>query len=182
MAWTAPMTAVANTVFTAAQFNTHVRDNLLETAPAKASAAGQLFVSTGLNAIVARTPTVARVAAAESTTTIGSFGDLSTVGPTVGPIATGSSAIVVLSAQQENGTGTGGAIMGYAVTGASSIAATNDKCLRHRSGTGGMQNRASTVVFETGLTPGNNTFTAKYTTPTAGTATFAGRELAVIPL
>src|SRR3546814_19340432 len=54
MAWTAPMTAVANTVFTAAQFNQHVRDNLNETAPAKATAAGGYFVATGVNAIAQR--------------------------------------------------------------------------------------------------------------------------------
>ena len=54
MAWSAPMTAVANTVFTAAQFNQHVRDNLNETAPAKATASGGYFVATGVNAIAQR--------------------------------------------------------------------------------------------------------------------------------
>lgn len=182
MAWTSPLTAVANTALTAAQWNASVRDNLNETAPAKATAAGQLFVSTGLNAIVARTPTVARVATGQTTTSVNSFGDLATVGPTVGPLVTGSAAIVIMSASMENGTGGGGAIMGYAVTGASSIAASNDKALRHRSGTASQANRASTVAFEIGLTPGSNTFTAKYTTPTGGTATFTDRELLVIPL
>ena len=37
MAWTAPMTAVSGSVLTAAQWNTNVRDNLLETAPANCS-------------------------------------------------------------------------------------------------------------------------------------------------
>ena len=54
MAWSAPMTAVSGSVLTAAQFNTYVRDNLNETAPAKATAAGQIFVSTAANAIAAR--------------------------------------------------------------------------------------------------------------------------------
>jgi hypothetical protein len=53
MAWTAPGTAVGNTLLTAAFWNTHVRDNLLETAPAKATAAGQLFQATAPNAIAA---------------------------------------------------------------------------------------------------------------------------------
>jgi hypothetical protein len=35
--WTAPMTAVAHTAFPATSFNTYVRDNLLESAPAKAT-------------------------------------------------------------------------------------------------------------------------------------------------
>lgn len=182
MAWSTPLTAVSNSQLTAAQWNASVRDNLLETAPAKATAAGQIFVATGSNVIAARTPTTARIATGQTTTSVNSFGDLATVGPTVGPILTGSAAIVIMSASMENGTGGGGAIMGYAVTGASSIAADNSKALRHRSGTASQANRASTVAFETGLTPGSNTFTAKYTTPTGGTATFTDRELLVIPL
>lgn len=45
------MTFVSNAVLTAAQLNTHLRDNLLETAPAKATAPGRFIVSTGLNSI-----------------------------------------------------------------------------------------------------------------------------------
>lgn len=47
MAWTTPMTAVANEVFTAAQYNTYVRDNLLETVPAKAQFPSQYFYKLG---------------------------------------------------------------------------------------------------------------------------------------
>lgn len=56
MAWTSPMTAVANTEFTAVQFNTHIRDNLLETAPAKAVNPGSYFAVSGTNSIAERTP------------------------------------------------------------------------------------------------------------------------------
>jgi hypothetical protein len=45
------MTAVTNATFTAAQFNTHVRDNLLETAPAKATAADRFILTDGANAV-----------------------------------------------------------------------------------------------------------------------------------
>ena len=38
-------------VVTAAQMNAHVRDNLLETAPAAATAADELIVTTAANAI-----------------------------------------------------------------------------------------------------------------------------------
>lgn len=51
MAWTAPRTWVTSEVVTATMMNAHVRDNLLETAPAKASAKGDLFAATGANAI-----------------------------------------------------------------------------------------------------------------------------------
>lgn len=49
------MTAVANAALTAAQWNTHVRDNLMETLPAKVNAARQIGLSTGPNAIKAVT-------------------------------------------------------------------------------------------------------------------------------
>lgn len=51
MSWTSPRTWVANEVVTASLMNTHVRDNLLETAPAKVSAAGDILYATGANAI-----------------------------------------------------------------------------------------------------------------------------------
>jgi len=51
MSWTAPRTFVTAEVVTASIMNTHVRDNLLETAPAKATAAGDIFVATAANAI-----------------------------------------------------------------------------------------------------------------------------------
>ena len=55
MSWTAPRTWVTSEVISAALMNTHIRDNLLETAPGKATAAGDLFYATGANAI-ARLP------------------------------------------------------------------------------------------------------------------------------
>jgi hypothetical protein len=51
MAWTAPRTWVALETVTAALLNTHLRDNLLETAPAKASAQADTFYATAANAI-----------------------------------------------------------------------------------------------------------------------------------
>lgn len=51
MAWSTPITAVSGTILTAAQWNTHVRDNLLETMPAKATTADRMFVTTGPNSI-----------------------------------------------------------------------------------------------------------------------------------
>lgn len=51
MAWTAPRTFVTDEVVSASQLNAHVRDNMLETAPAKAAAAGDLFQASAANAI-----------------------------------------------------------------------------------------------------------------------------------
>ncbi|MCG3776344.1 MAG: hypothetical protein JW395_3198 [Nitrospira sp.] len=50
MAWVAPRTWTALETATAAMFN-GVRDSLLETAPAKATASGDIFYATGANAI-----------------------------------------------------------------------------------------------------------------------------------
>lgn len=51
MAWTAPRTWVAAETLTAALLNTHVRDNLLETAPAKVTTAGDITYATAANTI-----------------------------------------------------------------------------------------------------------------------------------
>lgn len=51
MAWTAPRTWVAAEVVTAAILNQHVRDNLLMTAPAVVTAAGDLAYGTAANAL-----------------------------------------------------------------------------------------------------------------------------------
>jgi hypothetical protein len=47
------MTAVSGAALTAAQWNTHVRDNLLETGPAKVSASNQFLISSGPNSLQA---------------------------------------------------------------------------------------------------------------------------------
>lgn len=51
MAWTSPRTWVAGETVTAALMNTHVRDNLLETTPAKVTTQGDIVYATGANAI-----------------------------------------------------------------------------------------------------------------------------------
>lgn len=51
MAWSTPFTAVDGNAFTAAQFNASVRDNLLETAPAKVTTGGALMASVGAHEI-----------------------------------------------------------------------------------------------------------------------------------
>ncbi len=51
MAWTAPRPWVAAETLTAALLNTHVRDNLLEAAPAKVTTKGDLTVATAANSI-----------------------------------------------------------------------------------------------------------------------------------
>lgn len=49
MAWTAPRTWTTGEIVTAALLNTHLRDNLLETAPAKVTTAEDMIVGAGAN-------------------------------------------------------------------------------------------------------------------------------------
>lgn len=173
------MTAVANATFTAAQFNLYVRDNLNETAPAKASAAGQIFVSTAANAIVARTPDQDTVATSQGTSST-SYTDLATVGPTV-TVTTGVSAIVFLRANASNATATNVSSMCFAVSGASTVAAADSNSISLVNSGTAAGNRFGAAFLVESLTPGSSTFQAKYKSSGATTATFADRQLAVIP-
>lgn len=172
------MTAVANTVFTAAQFNTHVRDNLNQTAPAIATAPGQIFVATGVNSIAARTMARARVETAE-TTGSSSFTDLATVGPSV-TVTTGTQALVIITSAINNNTATVASSASFSVSGATAFSADNTVRIA-RDGVA-----ANTLVRYSGatlftLTAGSNTFTMKYSTQAATIATFSVREIIVIP-
>ena len=156
MAWTTPMTAVANAAFTAAQFNTYVRDNLNETAPAKATTAGSIFVATGANSIAERIVGTATVSASE-TTTLTSYTDLATPGPAI-TTTTGVTALVFVEAQLSNTTVASTAFADFEVTGATARAAADGTAIMNLSSTANSFIRASAVTTPT-LTGGSNTFT-----------------------
>lgn len=179
MAWTAPMTAAANSVFTAAQFNTHVRDNLLETAPAKATTAGRIFVATGANTIAERSIGTASIVTAENTTGT-SYGNLTTLGPQI-TITTGAQAVAFLSAEVSNNTAGNRCFVSVAVSGASTVAASDDDCLKYQAWGNNANHRGSAAIMFTGLTPGANTFTMQYKVD-GGTGTFQRRRLILIAL
>lgn len=177
MAWTAPMTFVDGVPLTASQLNTHLRDNMLESATAKASIAGGYFVSTGPNEIVERISRYQLINASDTSSST-SFDDLdSSSGPRV-TVTTGSAALVIvgctLSASSGANTQTR---MGYEVSGASSFTAEDSRALRN---TGTSAFTGSFVEYRTDLTPGVNTFTAKYRV-NANTGTFAQRRVIVFP-
>lgn len=176
------MTAVAGSVFTAAQFNTFIRDNLLETAPAKATTAGRHFAATGLNTIAERASATDFIGTTEMTGSA-AYVDLTTVGPTV-TVDTGVQAWVFTSAFVNNGTASTSNSFAHEISGATSSAANDNHrgvYVREGSTTGTTGARLTTVNLRTGLTPGSNTFTMKYKT-NAGTADFGSRTLAVMPL
>ncbi len=179
MAWTAPLTAVKGNTFTAAQFNASIRDNLLETMPGKASVADKLLVATGTNSITERSILVNTVATSESTTS-SFFTDLTTSGPAV-TVNTGTRALVMVSCRFSGNTLGNAPIVGYEISGASSVSPSIDFSLYAiTSGSTSRDIQLGSAHLVTGLTSGSNTFTLKYAVSSGGTATFANRQISVM--
>lgn len=179
MAYSTPLTAVSNATLTAAQWNASVRDNILETAVAKATAAGQFFVSTAANALAARTPGANSIATTETTTNT-SYVDLTTPGPAV-TVTTGTVALVVVGAKMSQNTNTAEMYAGFAVSGATTVAAADATAdFLEPATAAGTAIRASAVTMVTGLTAGSNVFTMKYRV-SAGTGSYGNRHIGVVP-
>lgn len=157
MAYTTPSTWVAGNVLTAAQLNQQVRDNVSFLAGTK----GAEIVTS-------------------QTTASTSYTDLATAGPAVSTL-TGTTALVLLSALLLNNTSTNLCYMGFAISGATTVAAGDEDALIYQAFANNGQAQMGTVVLVTGLTAGTNTFTAKYRV-NGGTGTFQRRRIAVIPL
>jgi hypothetical protein len=182
MSWTAPKTFVANAILTAAELNVHLRDNLAETAPAKATTAGSLFVATGLNSIAQRTVSAARVGTDQATNST-TYTNLTTPGPAV-TVTTGAQAFVIVSCRMSVANPSAPGFMAAAVSGATTRAALDAEAFMGMSNTfDPVIHAGSRVTLMTGLTPGANTFTAVYKSGTSGaTANFREREIGVLPL
>jgi hypothetical protein len=179
MAWSTPLTAVASTALTAAQWNASVRDNLLETPAAKATTAGTHFASTGANAIAERFILEAVVDTLETTTST-AYTTLATAGPTVANITTGQKALVWLNASMSNNTASQSSVASFAVSGATTDASADARGLYHDSPTANLSVRSGVCILQP-LTPGVNTFTTQYRVQ-GGTGTFLRRRLQVMAL
>jgi hypothetical protein len=172
------MTAVSGNVWTSAQFNAHIRDNLLETMPGKATAANRIFASSGINSIAERVPTQATVATSQ-TTTSATYTDLATTGPAV-TVTTGTKAIVWFGAEMSHSSNAETSCS-VAVSSATTVAASDNwRCMQSGT-TSGNANRFLVCHLFTNLTAGSNVFTMKYRTA-SGTATFVNRDIIVLPL
>lgn len=178
MAWTAPRTANTDEIWTSSDFNTYVRDNMLETMPGKATAANEYFVSTDLNAIVARSASSATVATSETTAST-SYTDLTTSGPAV-TVTTGRRALVFYSSGMSNSSASTQTFISVGVTSATTITADDDWCAMADGVDATRTNRFGMFHLFTTLTAGSNIFTMKYKVG-AGTGTFLNRHLIVIP-
>lgn len=180
MAWTTPMTAVANSVFTAAQFNTYVRDNLNETMVAKATAAGQYFVSDGNHSVAPRTPS------SSTNNTLGSFTSTSwtNIGNTLSSVTTGTEALVHISCWLRQSTADAVGTISYAVSGATTLSPDDHNNRINWDGVNTVQQtRMGSWSFHKNLVAGSNTFTMQGTTAIAGTTlTYNRSHIIVIPI
>jgi hypothetical protein len=160
MSWSAPPTAVTGAIITAAFWNTGGRDNLVD--------------------LDRRTsPTAATVDTGQTTSSL-SYTDLATAGPAVAvTIGSTGKALVAIYASLANTTNNY-ALAGYAVSGASTVAAADLAALQHGSS---IAIRAGATLLHESLIAGSNTFTMKYRKDAgAGTADFTGRRILVTPL
>jgi hypothetical protein len=175
------MTAVTGNVFSAAQFNQHVRDNLNTTAPAVATTAGRLIVTTAANVVTERNPSVTFTDPGDESTASTTYGNLTTFGPQVGEI-TGTRALIMIGCNASNNTGGLASRMVVEVTGATTIAADDANGMLIESGNANDAFQWTWTLILTGLNSGFNTFVAKYRTSAGGgVSTFNARLLCVVP-
>lgn len=164
MSWSAPPTAVTGAIITAAFWNTGGRDNLID--------------------LDRRTsPTGSVVATFESTSST-SYTDLATGGPAV-TVTIGSTgkALVAMHSAISNSISGVASYFGFAISGATTLAASDTTAIGFTSATAFAGIRTGTTLLVTGLAAGSTTFTAKYRQdPGAGGANFTDRRLAVTPL
>jgi hypothetical protein len=174
------MTAVYNTALTAAQWNTHVRDNSLLTMPALATAGSRWFISRNDSTkLQEETITSAQVATSETTTST-SYTALTTAGPAI-TCTTRTKALVFFGAKLENTTVDVSAFVSVAVSGATTIAASDEWCLTLDGAAAANANRWGMAKLFDNLTAGSNTFTLQYKVA-ANTGTFADRDIAVVAM
>jgi len=117
--------------------------------------------------------------ATNQTTTSTAYTDLATAGPAV-TLTTGTKALVIVGCGIYN-SAVNDTWMGFAVSGATTIAAADASALNIGGSNGTISITASRAILLTTLTAGSNIFTAKYRV-TAGTGYFLNRSIAVIDL
>lgn len=178
MAWTVPITFTDNSVLTASQLNTYLRDNMLETMPAKATTQSRVLSTFARNVLKEHVVNEATVSTSE-TTTSSEWGDLTTVGPSVSVDCESKALVLISSAMQTVGTPSVAAWVGFAVEGATQLDPDSSRALMTSNSS---KQRHGAGFLVTDLTPGINTFTLKYRNY-GGTSTvsFQNRRIAVMP-
>jgi hypothetical protein len=177
MAWTAPITWTDGAVLTAAQMNQQVRDNLLQTFPAKATTPGQYAVATGANAITMRAGEGQLVDSLHSVTSTSYAGG---AGPSVTKTVT-QGALVGIYSYIDNTASNHAAFMTFEVTGAHTLAALDHRAIAMSNGaTIAAAAQLGAVYYLDGFTAGSCQFVARYRV-SGGTGRFDHKRLWVMP-
>jgi hypothetical protein len=167
---TNPMTTTGDTIYSSSG-STPARLGIGSTGQVLTVAGGIPSWATAASGVPAND--AATVATLQSTTST-SYTDLATAGPAV-TVTTGTKALVIVTSEQYNNSAGEHARHGYAVSGATTIAATNAEAFVMNN-----YGRFSAVSIVT-LTAGSNTFTSKYSV-NSGTGNFGNRTIFVMNL
>ena len=204
MAWTAPKTFSAGSVLTAAELNTHLRDNMLETSAATVTTAGDFAYADAANSMGSRLAIGAAnthlvsdgtdpvwgaigtdTDSAQATWTNGSYLKLDalTGGTPLGgsvevAVTTGTQALVLWKARLETSAAGSITSMSYSVSGASTISAGDTQAIWYESsGNGDVANFGGFDLVT--VTAGANTF-ALEAKVNGGTGSLQHAEIIVV--
>jgi hypothetical protein len=177
VAYSTPLTAVANATLTAAQWNASVRDNILMTAPALATTQGAHWVSAGANSLTERYMVSNTVGTTETTAST-TYAALTTAGPSA-LVTTYGRCMVLFGCEITNNTAGSRSLMSYAVSGATTVSGADGSAVTFTAPTAAYVVQCSRVILQT-LTAGNNTFTAQYRV-LSGTGSFGQRTMILFP-
>lgn len=186
MTWKIPKTWVANSRLNDVDLNADLRDNMMETMPAKALSADKFFVSEGLNKIGMREILMSYSSVTATINSGTSLYRFASSGPDV-TITTGIMALCIWGSMINGQTTT------FAYHSVSPIVPAGytyywdsqmDTWALHygASRIAAHPFRAMSFKLFTGLTPGLNTFRSLYRYDGSGTATWVNRYLIVIAL
>lgn len=120
--------------------------------------------------------------ATEETTTSGTYTDLTTAGPAV-TLTTGTKVLVIVTADIRATSASRTGSMSYAISGATTSAASVDYCVSNPRLTASAEPQRFSGASRRTVTAGSNTFTAKYVSADgSATITFKNRDIIVIDL
>jgi hypothetical protein len=189
-------TVVAGTTITASWGNANVRDQVVT--PFASRSARNSAIASPIDGMIAAitgddvlsvynssawlsfTPLSANVATNESTSS-STYTALATAGPSV-TIETGTKALVILTAYMSPATQFSRGYMSVAVSGATTLAASDNFAVTFEAPNAGGADRQTAVALIDTLTAGVNTFTSQYRVAGGGSCSYQNRNLTVIGL
>lgn len=184
MAWTSPMTAVDTEVFTAGQFNTHIRDNLNATGPRKVFGEAGYFATLSTNEIEDRGISQTLIGGEFSNDT-DVYQDVKDQFGGTAFIATytGHKALVMWTSDLRNEGVRNAAVLSCRVSGPTTISASNDwGMVIDGHDQSNAKDRLSCFHWFENLTPGRNFFTLQLRSGSNGNTAVCGNiEMLVLP-